>query len=171
MTLCGLPYEGFGEQTMRHPERELKNRETIIAMLERFPVGRVATINQKGFPVIKPVTFVFLEGKIYLHSSTKGEKMEDMQRGSPVCFEVDDPVAYVVAGASACKANYYYRSIVIKGKAAFVKDPDKKIKILERMMEKYQPEGNSGEMPEEIIEKTEVVEILIKEITGKENLG
>ena len=160
-----------GEQTMRHPERELKNRETMISMLERSPVGRFATINYKGFPVIKPVNFLYLDGKIYLHSSTKGEKMEDMQRGSPVCFEVDDPVAYVVAGASACKASYYYRSVLIKGKAAFVKDRDKKMKILGRMMEKYQPEGSDGEMPAEILEKTAVVEILIKEITGKENLG
>ena len=166
-----MPCASLGEQPMRHPERELKNRETMIAMLERSPVGRIATVNQKGFPVIKPVNFVFLEGKIYLHSSTKGEKIEDIQRGSPVCFEVDDPVAYVVAGTSACKASYYYRSIIIKGKAAFVKDPDKKMKILERMMEKYQPEGNDGEMPAEILEKTAVVEILIKEITGKEDFG
>jgi len=77
----------------------------------------------------------------------------------------------VVASTSACKASYYYRSILIKGKAAFVKDRDKKVKILERMMEKYQPERSDGEMPAEILEKTAVVEILIKEITGKENLG
>ncbi len=156
---------------MRHPERELRDRETMVAMLERSAIGRIATVNQKGFPVIKPVNFLYLEGKIYLHSSTKAEKMEDIQRGSPVCFEVDDPVAYVIAGASTCEASYYYRSIVIKGKAAFVKDRDKKIKILQRMMEKYQPDGSNGEMPDEILEKTAVVEILIKEITGKENFG
>jgi nitroimidazol reductase NimA-like FMN-containing flavoprotein (pyridoxamine 5'-phosphate oxidase superfamily) len=52
-----------------------------------------------------------------------------------------------------------------------VKDRDKKMKILEKMMEKYQPEGNDGEMPAEVLEKTAVVEILIEEITGKENLG
>ena len=143
----------------------------MIAMLERSPIGRIATVNPKGFPVIKPVNFLYLGGKIYLHSSTKGEKIEDIQRGSPVCFEVDDPIAYVVSGATACKASYYYRSIVIKGNAAFVKDRDKKMKILQRMIEKYQPGGGDGEMPAEILEKTEVVEILIKEITGKENLG
>jgi nitroimidazol reductase NimA-like FMN-containing flavoprotein (pyridoxamine 5'-phosphate oxidase superfamily) len=156
---------------MRHPERELKNRETVISMLQRSPVGRIATVDQKGFPVIKPVNFLYLDGRVYLHSSAKGEKIEDIQRGSPVCFEVDDPVAYVVAGVSDCEASYYYRSIVIKGKAAFVKDRDKKRRILERMMEKYQPEGANGEMPAEILEKTAVIEILIKEITGKENLG
>ena len=160
-----------GEEPMRHPERELKNRETMIAMLERSPVGRIATVNQKGFPIVKPVNFLYLDGRIYLHSSTKGEKVEDIQRGSPVCFEVDEPIAYVVASTSACKASYYYRSILIKGKAAFVKDRNKKVKILERMMEKYQPERSDGEMPAEILEKTAVVEILIKEITGKENLG
>jgi hypothetical protein len=158
-------------EAMRHPERELKNRETMIALLERSPVGRLATVNPEGFPVIKPVNFLYLDGRIYLHSSTKGEKIEDIRRGSPVCFEVDDPIAYVVAGASACEASYYYRSIVIKGKAAFVGDRDKKMKILERMMEKYQPERDDGEMPIEILEKTAVIEILVQEITGKENLG
>ena len=156
---------------MRHPERELKNRETIIAILERSPVGRIATVNQKGFPVIKPVNFLYLDGRIYFHSSTKGEKIEDIQRGSPVCFEVDEPVSYVVASPSACQASYYYRSILIKGKAAFVKDWKRKGKILDRMMDKYQPERNDGEMPEEILEKTSVIEILVDEITGKENLG
>ncbi len=160
-----------GERTMRHPERELKNRETMIALLERSPVGRMATVNQKGFPVIKPVNFLYLEGRVYVHSSTKGEKIEDIQRGSPVCFEVDDPIAYVLAGASACEASYYYRSIVIKGKAAFVKDRDKKMKILDRMTKKYQPERNGREISEEILEKTAVIEILVKEIIGKENLG
>jgi nitroimidazol reductase NimA-like FMN-containing flavoprotein (pyridoxamine 5'-phosphate oxidase superfamily) len=158
-------------EAMRHPERELKNRETMIALLERSPVGRLATVNPEGFPVIKPVNFLYLDGRIYLHSSTKGEKIEDIRRGSPVCFEVDDPIAYVVAGASACEASYYYRSIVIKGKAAFVGDRDKKMKILERMMEKYQPERDDGEIPIEILEKTAVIEILVQEITGKENLG
>ena len=156
---------------MRHSERELKNRETIISMLERSSVGRFATINYKGFPVIKPVNFLYLDGKIYLHSSTKGEKIEDIQRGSPVCFEVDEPIAYVIASKVACQANYYYRSIIVKGKASFVEDQDIKMKILERMMEKYQPEGGYGEIPTEILKKTAMIEISVEEITGKENLG
>jgi nitroimidazol reductase NimA-like FMN-containing flavoprotein (pyridoxamine 5'-phosphate oxidase superfamily) len=139
---------------MRRPERELKNRETITAMLEHSSVGRIATVNSKRYPVIKAVNFLYLDGQIYFHSSTKGEKIEDIERGSAVCFEVDEPIAYVVAGPSACKASYYYRSILVKGKAALVKDRNKKMKILEKMME-----------------KTAVIEILIKEITGKENLG
>ena len=159
------------EKVMRRKEREMKSREAMITLLEQSPVGRIATINQMGIPIIKPVNFLYLDRKIYIHSSTKGEKIKDIKRGSPICFEVDEPIAYVIASQGACKASYYYRSIIIKGRATLIKDPDKKLRVLERMMEKYQPEGNYGEMPIEILEQTALIEILIKEMTGKENLG
>ena len=156
---------------MRRQEREIKNRETIIALLERSPVGRMATVNRKGIPVIKPVNFVYWDGKFYIHSSKKGEKVADIRRGSPVCFEVDDPIAYVATRGPACGASYYYRSIIAKGKASFVNHRDKKLKILARIMEKYQPEGGYGEFGEEVVNKTAVIEITIQEMTAKENLG
>jgi nitroimidazol reductase NimA-like FMN-containing flavoprotein (pyridoxamine 5'-phosphate oxidase superfamily) len=143
----------------------------MIALLEKSPVGRMATINRKGIPVIKPVNFLYWEGKIYVHSSKKGEKAEDVRRGSPVCFEIDDPVSYVVARESACGADYYYRSIIIKGSAAFVNRRKRKKEILERLMQKYQPEGGYGLMRDEILQKTGVIEISMDEITGKEKLG
>lgn len=156
---------------MRRPEREIKDGETITAILKQSLVGRIATINRKGFPVIKPINFLYWGGKIYIHSSMKGEKMGDIRRGSPICFEVDEPIAYVAAREAACSAGYYYRSLIVKGKAALVSDPDKKLEILEKLMEKYQPEGGYGGIPGEILKKTAVIEISIKEITGKERLG
>jgi nitroimidazol reductase NimA-like FMN-containing flavoprotein (pyridoxamine 5'-phosphate oxidase superfamily) len=156
---------------MRHPERELRDQRTMAAFLRKTPVGRMATINHKGIPVIKPVNFLYLDGKIYIHSSKKGEKVEDIRRGSPVCFEMDEPIAYRAAGEMGCKAGYYYRSIIIKGMASFVEEPRRKRTILETMMEKYQPEGSDWKFEEEVLRKTAVIEIQIKEITGKENLG
>ena len=156
---------------MRHPERALEDSETLIALLEQSPVGRMATVNRKGFPVIKPVNFIYWNEKIYIHSSTKGEKIEDIRRGSSVCFEVDEPIAYVEAKGSACEASYYYRSVIVKGKASLVNQKEKQLKILKRLMEKYQPEGGYGEILGEALKKTAVIEISIHEMTGKENLG
>ena len=156
---------------MRRPERELKDRETIMGILEKSAVGRMATINREGFPVIKAVHFFYGDEKIYIHSSRKGEKIRDIRRGSPVCFEVDEPIAYRLADGPACKAGYYYRSILIKGKAALINHRGKKLRILELLMEKYQPEGGYGEISEEILEKTAVIEISVLKTTGKENLG
>jgi nitroimidazol reductase NimA-like FMN-containing flavoprotein (pyridoxamine 5'-phosphate oxidase superfamily) len=156
---------------MRHPEREIKNRDTITGLLRTAHVGRMATINQKGIPIIKPVNFLYLNQKIYIHSSKKGEKAEDIKRGGPVCFEVDEPIAYRAAGEMACKAGYYYRSIIMKGKAIFIEDRSRKLAILEKMMEKYQPGGSRWKFEHEVLEKTALIEIQIQEMTGKENLG
>jgi nitroimidazol reductase NimA-like FMN-containing flavoprotein (pyridoxamine 5'-phosphate oxidase superfamily) len=156
---------------MRHPEREIRNRETITALLEQCQIGRIATINRKGIPVIKPINFLYWDGKIYFHSSTKGEKISDIRRRGTICFEVDEPIACVPATGSACRSSYYYRSIIVKGNAAIVNHRDKKLKILERLMEKYQPEDGYGGITEEILKRTAVIEISILEMTGKENLG
>ena len=156
---------------MRHPDRELRDKETISAILETSPVGRIATLNRKGFPVIKPVNFLYWNGKIYFHSSKKGEKMNDIRRGRPICFEVDEPISYVAAAGPACRGSYYYRSIITKGRAAIVTQRDKKLEILERMMEKYQPEGGYEGVADEVLRKTAVIEVSIREMTGKERLG
>ncbi len=156
---------------MRRAEREIKDQGTMKALLDQSHVGRMATINRKGYPVIKPVNYLYWDGKIYFHSSVKGEKMSDIRRGSPVCFEVDQSIAYVPARGPACKASFYYRSILIKGEATLVKPRKKKMEILEKLMEKYQPEGGYGGIEEGILHKTAVIEISIKEMTGKENLG
>lgn len=156
---------------MRHPERKIKDKKTIEALLKYKDVGRIATVNPKGYPVIKPVNFIYWDGKIYIHSSTKGEKIRDILRGSPVCFEVDEPIAYRATTEAACKAGFYYRSIIIKGEASLVGPSKRKLEILERLMKKYQPEGGYGGFEEEIVKKTAIIEISVQEITGKEKLG
>ncbi len=156
---------------MRRKERKIENQETIEALLGHSPVGRMATVNRQGFPVIKPVNFLYRDGKIYIHSSRKGEKIRDIRRRSPVCFEIDDPIAYVATEGPACRASYYYRSIIAKGIAGLLRSRKMKREILGKIMQKYQPEGGYGEISEEILKKTAVIEITIQEITGKENLG
>ncbi len=166
-----MPYASFGGRIMRRRDRELRNEETILALLERSEVGRMATVNRKGFPIVKPINFIYWSGKIYFHSSTKGEKISDIRRGSPVCFEVDEPIAYMAAAEPACRSTYYYRSVIIKGNAVIVRQLSKKLEILERLMEKYQPEGGYKGVTEEILKRTAVIEISIREMTGKEHLG
>ena len=158
-------------KAMRHPERELKNGDTITALLEKCLVGRIATVNRRGIPVIKPVNFLYWNGKVYIHSSLKGEKVKDIRGGSPICFEVDEPIAYVTAGVNACSANYYFRSIIMKGEASLVGQKTRKLEILGRLMEKYQPERGYRKIAEEILKKTAIIEIVVKKMTAKERLG
>ena len=156
---------------MRVSKKEIKDQSVIFGLLSTSPVGRLGTSGQDGYPRIKPLNFVCLEGRIYFHSAREGEKMEDIKRDSRVCFEIDLPITYVKSTGIPCKADYFYRSVMIKGRARIVREREERLRALEGLMKKYQPQGGYGAFPEDKLALTAVVRIDIEEITGKEDLG
>ncbi|MEK0327593.1 MAG: pyridoxamine 5'-phosphate oxidase family protein, partial [Nitrosopumilus sp.] len=68
---------------------EIKSKEKIKEFLDKEHVGRIASIDENGYPQIIPMNFVFLGDAIYMHSHTKGEKLENVTRNEKVGFEVD----------------------------------------------------------------------------------
>ena len=156
---------------MRKHHKEIKDRSVIIDLLRTCPVGRLGTTGSDGYPMVKPLNFAYAAGKIYFHTAKEGEKIADIRRDSRVCFEADLPIAFVRGSESPCRAEYLYRSVIIKGKAHIVEDRGEQEFGLTCLMQKYQPEGGYGDFPEEKLKITGVVRIDIEEMTGKEDLG
>jgi hypothetical protein len=155
---------------MRQAKREIRDGEAVEGILRECPVGRLATVGRDGYPVVKPLNFVYLDGRIYFHSAREGEKIEDMARDERVCFEVDSLIELQKTAGDPCAAGCFYRSVIVKGKAQIVEGRDERLKALKGLMEKYQPEGGYGDFPEEKLAITAVVRIDIVEMTGKERL-
>jgi hypothetical protein len=155
---------------VRREKKRIQNRATIDELLHSCPVGRLGTNGKDGYPRIKPLNFVFLDGAIYFHSAEEGEKMDDIGRDSRVVFEIDEPIGYVNSDINPCSAKYLYRSVMIKGRAAIVQDEKERLHALKALLEKYQPEGGYGELLPEKLRITAVVRIDIKEVTGKEDI-
>jgi len=156
---------------MRQAKKEIKDTDVIIGLFDDCHVGRLGTVGLDGYPMVKPLNFVYAEGHIYLHSAREGEKIEDIRRDNRVCFEVDLPIALVKAAENPCGAEYLYRSVIIKGRAFIVEDEAERLHGLKLLMEKYQPEGGFGPFLEEKLKLTAVIRIDIEEMTGKEDLG
>jgi hypothetical protein len=156
---------------MRKEKKEIRNRAVIDNLLNTCPVGRLGTIGKDGYPRIKPLNFVYLNGAIYFHSAKEGEKIDDINRDNRVIFELDEPMGYVKGDINPCSAKYLYRSVMIKGRSVIVNDDGERLLALRSLMEKYQPEGGYGEFPPEKLAITAVVRIDIEEITGKEDIG
>jgi uncharacterized protein len=156
---------------MRVSKKEIPDRAVIVGILTKCHVGRLGTIGGDGYPMIKPLNFVHYKGKIFFHSAQEGEKIEDIRRDSRVCFEADLPIAYVKSLSIPCKADYLYRSVIVKGKACIVTDKDERISVLKKLMDKYQPDGGHSEFPEEKLQLTAIIRIDVEEMTGKEDLG
>jgi len=156
---------------MRQAGKEIKEEKILRSILETCHVGRLGTITKEGYPMVKPLNFDYHDGKIYFHSAREGEKIDDIKRDGRVCFEVDLPIALVKSKGSPCRAEYLYRSVIVKGKARIVEDASERMFALTRLMKKYQPEGGYGDFLKEKLDLTLVVRVDIEEMTGKEDLG
>jgi nitroimidazol reductase NimA-like FMN-containing flavoprotein (pyridoxamine 5'-phosphate oxidase superfamily) len=156
---------------MRKARKEIKDPAVIEQLMRTCPVGRLATIGNDGYPMIKPLNFAYSGGCIYFHTALAGEKIDDIGRDNRVCFEVDLPLALVRARNQPCEAAYLYRSVIVKGRARLVDDPGERELAFRVLMEKYQPEGGYGDYLEEKLSITGIVRIEVESMTGKEDLG
>ncbi len=157
---------------MRKYNKRITDFGVITDLLNTAPVGRLGTIGADGWPMVKPLNFAYHEGRIYFHCALEGEKLEDIRRDSRVCFEVDLPIALVKGvPENPCRAEYLFRSVIVRGRAALVEDRTEKVLALDSIMRKYQPEWGYGSFPEEKLAITGIVRIDRADLSGKEDLG
>lgn len=124
---------------------EMRSPQKVAEFLEAEHVGRIATIDAKGFPQVIPMNFVFLGGFVYMHSHIRGEKLDNMAQNPAAGFEVDRELeflpSYFTHPTDASVADTLYVSVVMKGRAYVVIDHQEMCLALNGLMEKYQPEG------------------------------
>lgn len=148
----------------------MKQHQLTAAEIEKLlageEVGRIATVNPDGSPYIVPVHFVYHDGKIYIHGLIKGQKISNINSNPAVCFEVDR-MQGIIMSDEPCNVNTEYQSVVVLGSARLVQDERGKEDILRRIVGKYAPSLSDREMPVQMLKATSVIEIEIKECTGK----
>lgn len=156
---------------------EIKSKEKIIQFLNEQDTGRVCSIDKDGYPQIIPMNFVYASDAIYMHSHTKGEKLENMKKNNKVGFEVDKSVeflpSYFTHPTDASQADTLYISVVIKGTAVLVSDKNEKTLALNALMKKYQPEGRYENIKSnmEVVNEVAIIKIAPTTMRGKYKIG
>ena len=156
---------------------EIKSKEKIKEFLDQEHVGRIASIDENGFPQIIPMNFVFLNDAIYMHSHTKGEKLDNIRRNEKVGFEVDRELeflpSYFEDPKDASLADTLYISVVVKGTGSIVEDRNEKTFALNGLMKKYQPEGRYDPLkPEmEVVDEVAIIKVEPDSFRGKYKIG
>ena len=156
---------------MRRATALVDDRATLESWLDRALVGRLATLDADGYPVVKPLSFAYEAGHIYFHSALEGEKLDDIRRDSRVGFEVDHLYAIVPSQGRGCQTACLYHSVVVRGRARILDDTGddaRKEHVLRLLVEKYAPGRDIG--PGEAAH-TAVVEIAIQDMSGKQQSG
>lgn len=157
---------------MRKANKRITDFSILIGLLNATPVGHLGTVGRDGWPRIKPLNFAWHEGRIYFHCALEGEKLDDIRHDERVCFEVDLPIAYVKgAPDNPCRAEYLYRSVIIRGRARLVTETAEKVLALDALMGKYEPGVSFAPYREDKLAITGIVRIDVEEMVGKEELG
>ena len=156
---------------------QIKSTRKIQEFLNQEHVGRISSIDDNGYPQIIPMNFVYIDNCIYMHSHTKGEKIENIRRNNKVGFEVDRELeflpSYFEDPKDASLADTLYISVVIKGKASLVTDKEEKTLALNGLMEKYQPEGRYEPLQASmrVLDAVAVIKVVPVSIFGKYKIG
>jgi uncharacterized protein len=150
---------------MQRKDHEISDRSVMESILKVAEVCRLG-LSDEGRPYLVPLSFGYREGSIYIHSAPEGQKINILKKNPGCCIEVDE-FKGVVRAEKPCRWGMRYRSVVCRGRAHFVHDPDEKKKGLNCILDHY------GAFPqvfsEEELQDVCVIRIDIDEMTGKKS--
>ena len=168
-------YAALPPSEVRRKDREVGDDAWIAALLNRAPMGTLATIAE-GRPFINANLFVFHEAGhvIYMHTARAGRTVSNVDGGEPVCFSVSE-IGRLLPADTAFSMSVEYNGVAVFGRAAIVGDEPEKRAALQMLVGKYfphlAPERDYRVPNAEELAKTAVTRIEIDEWSGKAKVG
>lgn len=149
---------------MRRKDRLLDEQRTL-EVLKTGQYGVLSTSGENGYAYGVPLNYTYMDGSIYFHCATEGNKLENINYNNKVSFCVIGETMPVPETFS-----YKYECVIVFGTASEALDQEKKAALV-ALIEKYSPEFLEKGMKyiEKDMNKTTVIKISIEQITGKSN--
>lgn len=155
-----------------HSERGAYDRETLLAILDEGLVAHVGFTGEDGQPYVIPMAYARQGDRLLLHGSVISRLMQRTAEGVPVCVTVTLLDGLVLA-RSVFHHSMNYRSAVVLGRAAAIRDRAEKLAALDALVEHLTP-GRSAEArgpSEKELAATEIVAVPLGEASAKIRSG
>lgn len=148
-------------------EREITDVNKILEILDNAKVLHLGLVDGDE-PYVVPMNYgyVYEDEKltIYLHGARRGRKLDVIRKNPKVFFEAEYGIT-PFEGEVACKYGVSYSSIMGKGKAKIIDDPEEKMKALSILMKTQT--GKDFEFNEKLVSVVAVVRIDVASFTAK----
>lgn len=152
---------------MTRREREVTDINKIIEILDKAKVLHLGLVDgDEAYVVPMNYGYVYENDRLtlYLHGARRGRKLDLMRANPKVFFEMDcDIVPF--EGDVACKYGITYSSIMGRGVAQIVDEPEEKMKALSVLMKTQT--GKDFEFNEKLVSVVAVIRIDVLEFTAK----
>lgn len=149
---------------MRRKRQQLPLEE-CRKILRKATSGVLAVSGDGGYPYAVPLSYVYVDSKLYFHCAQSGHKLDAIRRDRRASFCVIDqdqvmPERYTT----------YFRSVIVFGKARVLENLNEKRAAIELLAEKYSPEQGEGRRQEieGSFDRLCMIELTVEHLTGKE---
>jgi uncharacterized protein len=168
-----IPRRSPRAKLIRYPKREVVERAEQDAILDAGVVAHVGFV-QDGQPFVIPMTYLYRDGRLFLHGSNGSRALRHLASGAPVCVTVT-LVDSLVASKAAASHSVNYRSIMVFGTAKPVRKHDELVDLGHAIIARYFPDRRPGEayapVTDEDLKAVRFVEVMIEEISAKRRTG
>ncbi len=113
--------------------------EAAIEILKNSTSGVLSLLGPDGYPYGLPISYIYSDGKIYIHGAKTGYKFK--------CIENCDKASFTVIGMEKVvpeEYTAYYKSVVAFGKVSVVEDIEEMREAIEILAAKYVPDDEDG---------------------------
>jgi hypothetical protein len=121
----------------RLPEKQVRDRPVLDAVLDAGRVAHVAVRDEDGQPYVVPVAYARDGDTVLFHGSTASRLFRGLADGAPTCLTVT-LLDGLVAARSVFESSMHYRSAMVLG-TAVVLTGDDKLRALEKVSEHLMP--------------------------------
>ncbi len=150
-------------------------KQDALQLLQAGRVAHVATVGEDGYPYVIPFVYIHDGGdKLYLHIGNIREShfWSNIKANPKVSIEVSEMGDLHPGKKYACQSALVYTSVVLFGQVTHITEDSKKEWFFDRLLEKYgDPNWEFEKKGYPILPKIELFEVMIENITGKENTG
>ena len=153
---------------MTRREHEINDRTEIIDILDRCSVVHLGLVDGDE-PYVVPMNYGYTmddNGKLtlYLHGATQGRKLDLMRKNPKVFLEMECDMQFF-EGDVACRYGMAYKSLMGRGTAVILEDPDEKMEGLTLFMKTQT--GKDFTFNEKLVKVVSVIRIDVAEYTAK----
>jgi nitroimidazol reductase NimA-like FMN-containing flavoprotein (pyridoxamine 5'-phosphate oxidase superfamily) len=156
-------------RVIRYARRALPERAEQDAILAAGLVAHVG-FEQAGQPYVLPMTYLYRDGRLFLHGSKASRQLRHLASGAPVCVTVTI-VDSLVASKAAAGHSMNYRSVVVFGRGKPVRSRAAQVELSHAIIARYFPDRAPGEayrvVSDDELQAVRIVEVEIEELSAK----
>lgn len=158
-------------QGMTRRERQVTDIDEIREILDKSQVVHLGLVDGDE-PYVVPMNYGYTmdeDGKLclYLHGATQGRKLDVMRKNLKVFFSMECDVE-PFSGDVACRYGMAYRSLMGRGTAVFLEEPQDKIQAMIQLMKTQT--GGDFTFDEKLVKVVSVIRIDVAEYTAKKRV-